>query len=325
MSSALTSGTRHLRGGELAGHFTQHRHTQDQPVETCPLPLLPEPHDAGGDRRRERERDQQKLLADNARDAQDDAGDERQLGVKALVEIREGRHHLQHDDRHENERQRYQDRRIDQRGDRPSPDGRDDLRVLDEAPQHGVEAAAALAGQQRGRVHARKQRAVDGERVRHRRARSHLLVHVVQDAAEGRRRDTPPEQVERLHERHASLQQRRQLLVEHEKLERRDSRLPGQPQPQLAVGRGHTFGDFSAWRREPATELHGSGASTGLADEPRLPARDCQHGHYRLPNYTNFRRPAPERLDRATARKALVGTRFPGGQSRPASLRIRST
>ena len=58
----------------------------------------------------------------------------------------------------EDERQRDEDRRIDQRRDRLALHRRDDLRVLDEAPQHRVEVAAALAGEERRRVDARKQR-----------------------------------------------------------------------------------------------------------------------------------------------------------------------
>ena len=76
-----------------------------------------------------------------------------------------------------------ENRRIDQRRDRLALHRRDDLRVLDVAPQHRVEVAAALAGQQRRGVDARKQLAVRVERVRQRRAGPHLLVHVVQHRA----------------------------------------------------------------------------------------------------------------------------------------------
>ena len=61
-----------------------------------------------------------------------------------------------------------------------------------------------------------------GKRVRQRRARSHLLVHVVEHRTERRRLDAPLQQIERLHERHAGLEQRRQLLVEDEELARRN-------------------------------------------------------------------------------------------------------
>ena len=44
--------------------------------------------------------------------------DERQLGVEAAVELRERRHDLEDDDADEHDRQRDQDDRIDQRGDR---------------------------------------------------------------------------------------------------------------------------------------------------------------------------------------------------------------
>ena len=209
------------------------------------------------------------------------ARDQRQLGAEAGVEVGEGRHDLQDDDRDEHERERDQDRRIDERRHRLALHRRDDLRVLDEAPQHRVEAAAPLAGQQRRGVDARKQRAVRGERIRQRGARAHPLVDVVEHAAEHRRLDPAPQQVERLHERHAGLEQRRQLLVEHEELAGRDPPRSAEPQrhaghrafrlqrqdvealllevvaqPGFAVGRVDALDDLTARGREPAPELH---------------------------------------------------------------------
>ena len=107
---------------------------------------------------------------------------------------------------------------IHQRRDRLALHGRDDLRVLDVAAQHRVEVAAALAGQQRRRVDAGKQVAVRGERVRQRRARSHLLVHVVEHRRNTGDVDAPLQEVERLDQRHAGLEQRGQFLVEDEEL-----------------------------------------------------------------------------------------------------------
>ena len=90
-------------------------------------------------------------------------------------------------------------------------------------PQHRVEAAAALAGEQRRRVDARDQRAMVGEGVRQRRAGPDAFVDVVQHAAEDRRLDPAPQQVERLHERHPGFEQRGELLVENEEIVGRDS------------------------------------------------------------------------------------------------------
>ncbi len=70
----------------------------------------------------------------------------------------------------QDEGERDEDGRIDQRGDRLPLHGRDDLRVLDEPPEHRVEAAAPLAGEQRRRVDAREEPAVRRERVGERRA-----------------------------------------------------------------------------------------------------------------------------------------------------------
>ena len=137
---------------------------------------------------------------------------------KLAVEVGERRHHLQHDDRHQHQRERHQDRRIHERRHRLALHGRDDLRVLDVAAQHGVQVAAALAGQERRRVDARKQIALRLECVGQRRPRSHLVVHVVQHAAEHRGRHAPLQEIERLHERHPGLEQRRQFLIEDQEL-----------------------------------------------------------------------------------------------------------
>jgi hypothetical protein len=114
-----------------------------------------------------------------------------------------------------------------------------------------------------------------------RNAGSHPLVHVVEHAAEGRRRHAALQQVERLYERHAGLQQRRELLVEHQKLTRVDPlalrqlqrdaadrvpRLKRQdeqplllelvPQTGFVVGDVDAFHDFAVGRCEPAAEFH---------------------------------------------------------------------
>ncbi len=178
-------------------------------------------------------------------------------------------------------RQRHEDRRVDQRRHHLPLHRGDDFRVFDEAAQHRVQVAAALTGQERCRVDARKQRAVGRERVGQRRAGSHALVHVVQHRAEHRRLDPLPEEIERLNERHPGLEQRRQLLVENQKLGRRDRRPPRQPhgqsrdrslrleredvepfllelvaQPGFCFGDVHALDDLAARRCEAAAELH---------------------------------------------------------------------
>ena len=191
-------------------------------IEARVLTGPPDPHDEGDDRNHGRADDHEELLTHEVRDPENRARRERQLGAEALVEIREGRHHLQHDDRDEHQRERDQDRRVHQRRHGLALHVRDDLRVLDVPPKHAVQAAAAFAGQQRRRVDARKQIGVRGEGVRQRRPRPHALVHIVEHTAEDRRLD----------ERHARLEQRGQLLVEHEELARRDAAALWQPQRQ---------------------------------------------------------------------------------------------
>ena len=107
-------------------------------------------------------------------------------------------------------------------------------------------------------------------------------MHVVENRTEERRLDAPLQQIEGLHERHARLEQRGQLLVEDEELARRNALrlrqlerqaadrallLQGQDeqalllelvaQPCLAVGGIDALDDLSVWRGEPAPEFHG--------------------------------------------------------------------
>ena len=119
------------------------------------------------------------------------------------------------------------------------------------------------------------------EGVGQRRARLHPLVHVVEDGLEERIGDAAAQQVERLHERHARLEQRRQLLVEDEELARADAPAPRQPerepaeaplrleredvqalllelvaQARLAVGDVDALDDLAGRGDEPAAEFH---------------------------------------------------------------------
>jgi hypothetical protein len=113
---------------------------------------------------------------------------------------------------------------------------------------------------------------------------AHPLVYVVNHAQRARIRDAPTQDVEGLDERHARLEQRRQLLVEHEELtawdfvpmRQRGKMDAGQratsgllngedvqplllklpPQPRFAVSDVDAFDNLSAGRAEPAPELH---------------------------------------------------------------------
>jgi len=77
---------------------------------------------------------------------------------------------------------------IDQRRHRLALHRGDDLRVLDVAAQHRVQVAAALAREQRRRVHTGKQVAVRIEGVRQRGSRPDLLVDIVPARGERRAR-----------------------------------------------------------------------------------------------------------------------------------------
>jgi hypothetical protein len=57
-----------------------------------------------------------------------------------------------------------------------------------------------------------------GERIRERRAAAHLLVHVVEHGLEDGIRQALAQDVERLHEWHAGLEQRGEFLVEDQEL-----------------------------------------------------------------------------------------------------------
>jgi hypothetical protein len=108
-------------------------------------------------------------------------------------------------------------------------------------------------------------------------------VHVVEDAAERWRGDAAPEQIERLHERHARPEQCGQFLVEDEEFLRADPtplrqverdprdgvpRLKGQdvqtlllqvvPQPSFGVGYVDAFNDFAVGRSKSTAKFHGT-------------------------------------------------------------------
>ena len=151
---------RHLRRRELSRDRAESRQTEDEVIELRPLAGAPDPGEPDDDGDDEQRQDQRVLRPHEAGNAQDDFRDEWQLGAERAVEIREGRHDPDHDDRYQHQGQRNQDCGIDERGQCLALHCLDDLRVLDEPPQHGVEVAAALAGQQRGGVDAREDIAV---------------------------------------------------------------------------------------------------------------------------------------------------------------------
>src|SRR5262249_54637235 len=155
---------------------------------------------------------------------------------------------------------------------------------FDVPPEDRVQVAAALASEQRRGVDARKEVAVHGERVGQRGAGADLFVDVVEDGPEGRRGDAALQQVERLDERHAGFQQRRQLLVEDQELAGRDALSLWQAQgdagnPGLGLQRKdaeavlfqlvtqagfavrdvHAFDNLPVRRRKTAAKLHWNG------------------------------------------------------------------
>ena len=60
------------------------------------------------------------------------------------------------------------------------------------------------------------------ERVRQRRAAAYLFVHIIQYRLQDRVAQARAQNVQRLHQRHAGLEQRGQFLVEHQEFVSRD-------------------------------------------------------------------------------------------------------
>ena len=117
-------------------------------------------------------------------------------------------------------------------------------------------------------------------------ARTHALVHVVENPLEHRIGDAATENVERLHERHASLEQCGELLIEDQEFaaghtpasrqanarQRAPTGLVNSedqqpllfelpPEPRLAIGDVGAFDDVPARCAEPAAILHRLGAA----------------------------------------------------------------
>ena len=118
-----------------------------------------------------------------------------------------------------------------------------------------------------------------GKGVRERRSTANLFVDGVEDGFEEGVREARPQDIERLHQGHAGLQQRRQFLVEYEEFvtgnlapaAERQTR-PGEPGLQgedvetfalelsakrsLALGDVHALNDFTRRGGKAAAELH---------------------------------------------------------------------
>ena len=264
------------------------------------LPRLPEPHRERGDGRADRQKNEDELGAEEGRQPDDHPRDQRQLGVEGRVKVRERRHHLQHDDRDEDERQRHEDRRIDQRRHHLPLHGRDDLRCTRRSGA-ASRPGCRCARRQGARPYRRSETARRGSQNASDsavpdRTCSYTSSSTLRKTGELTRR---LQEIQRLDERHAGLEQRRQLLIENEKLGRRDRRPARQPhgypgdrslrleredvkpllfelvaQPGFCLGDVHALDDFAAGRCQAAAELHCLRRSQILA------ARACRRGHY---------------------------------------------
>src|SRR5204863_4162535 len=121
------------------------------------------------------------------------------------------------------------------------------------------------------------------------------LVNFVEYRFEGRVRDAPTQDIERLHQWHARLQQCRQFLVENEEFLPADAAAPAArdaeyrqhaaalqredeqtfvlelaAQMRFAVGDVNAFDDFAAGGAEPTTEFHSVRDKMAGQAEPAL-------------------------------------------------------
>ena len=197
ISSALTSGmpppssVASVRAScEVANLWTRRRRCTAASAAArsnrAPLPGLLDP---GVERRRAAADDRRRSASRLARTKSDTATmiarRQRQLGVEAAVELGERRHHLDDDDADEHDGQRDQDGRVDQRRDRLLADR------VDRPSRRRRSGAAPRRGCRRARPPSATRCRRSGnsspcacERVRQRRARPHLLVHVVEHRLE---------------------------------------------------------------------------------------------------------------------------------------------
>ena len=211
--------------------------------------------------------------------------DERQLRAERAVEVGERRHHLQDDDRDQDERQRRSGS-PDRPAPRPScasPSRRSSrTRRSAAAPRRGCRCArrpAATPCRRSGNSSPCASNASDSAVPDRTRSCTSSSTRRERPAIVTRRL----QQVERLHQRHAGLEQRRQLLVEDQELAGGDALALRQPQrdagdgalglqredeqplllelvaqPGFALGDVDAFDDLAAGRREPAAEFHRS-------------------------------------------------------------------
>ncbi len=197
-------------------------------------------------------------------------------------------------------RQRDQDGRVDERRDRLPLHRGDDLGVLDEPPEHSCRdcrcAPRRRAMPCRCSETGCRARAKASDSAMPPRTRSCTSSRTERKIGA---RDPSLQQIKRLHQWHAGAQQRGEFLVEHEELAHRDrrcgaadgtadrrSRPLGRSERtnspfsssscrsrDFGVGDIHAFDNLAGVRRQPAVELHRSGAS-------RKTATDCRRGHY---------------------------------------------
>ena len=116
--------------------------------------------------------------------------------------------------------------------------------------------------------------------IRQRHAAAHFLMHILEHRFEQGVRDLRPQQIERLHQRHAGLQQRGELLIEDQKLVFRNPPalwkpldaaeqaslaqrqhmqtliLELVPEPRLALRRVRALDDLARRRNQPAAKFH---------------------------------------------------------------------
>ena len=250
-------------------------------IEPPPVARALQPHPEAARRCHDRQHHEKEIRPGKRRKRHDHPGRERQFLPELVVEGPELRDHPQHDDPDHDAGQQQQDCRIDQGGNRFPLHPRHHFDVGHVPADDLFEASALLPGQERRRVNTGKQRPVRIERLGERVAPPHPLVDIVQHALEERVRHPLPENVEGLHQRHAGLEQGRQLLVEDEELPGRNARAPrhlqgaerhvagaldGQhvqpfflefvPQPRFALRGVDAFDDLPPGGAEPAAELH---------------------------------------------------------------------
>jgi hypothetical protein len=171
----------------------------------------PSKNDRGRHHARQDEHD---VVAQEDRKPQRDSRQQRELHVHRIVENGEARHDEDRHDEEHGDRESDEHRRVDERRDDALARVDDELQVADEAAQHLLELARALSGLEGRRVERRKDRAEGAEGVGELFAALHPVANLRQDLPEVRLAHALEHQVERLQQRQARLEQRRELLIE---------------------------------------------------------------------------------------------------------------